>query len=628
MTININSKLGFNNIDMYIVEIIFDFIILIASIFTFKRKRYGLILLVVLFITRMFATVPWSDNAHTAYLLGGKMALFLRDFGLFAIAMCFRKNGISGWISMLASDEYLARSIQKDKDETLSMMHYDNINIDKTKIASIETLDTATIKEDGSINQGNKYPLSLEKKQVNKKEYFKNLTVKAKVALISSIILVLALISCVLVVSTKSYPEYISSFSDKWRYTFNIPNNTLANKLFEDAINSRHKSGFLFINDGKSYYVSSSIYYASRKEIINKNKDSDVYMMKDTVNNKTAIIKNSNYAIKWKNDIWRLVKGTVCLNKYDEWIKENNSFIIVRLEKHNIEHAFKREQDLVEYSTQIPINDINLVKKIANYYELESNYNKSADIYSLALKQDEKNPILLGLLSLSQYYNSEFKLSRECANKALDLDNREIIALQVMSQLEADEFNWSEAKKYAKKAIDYGNENAEPYYVYAQSIYKQGEKEAARDYYNKAYNINENSPLAKKYNECGGCPFDIISMDFAFTKNNGEIITNYGEKLYSSKSQYISSKAKVKVLRGEPCTVQCKLYSRGKLSTGEDSSNGYTYERELFFFTPGRFEENLGGWGNSTPGNWLSGNYRFEVWYNGEKIGEERFTLY
>ena len=261
MTISINSKLGFNNIDTYVVEIIFDVIILIAAIFTFKRKRYGLILLISLFITRMFATTPWGNDAPTAYLLGGKIAIFIRDFGMFAIAMCFRKNGISGWISMLASEEYLARSLQNDKGETSSLSHNENINIDNTET-------TFTVLENGIATQENECTSYSEKKQVNNnKKHPKKFSAKTKIVFISSIILVLGLFSCVLIISTKSYPEYISSFGDKWKHTFNIPNNTLSNKLFEEAINSRHNSCFFFVNGKKQFHSHHSLFYNKPEDI-------------------------------------------------------------------------------------------------------------------------------------------------------------------------------------------------------------------------------------------------------------------------------------------------------------------------------------------------------------------------
>ena len=51
-----------------------------------------------------------------SYFLGTQFAYFIRDFGLFFIAMFFKKDGISGWASMLASEEYVeANTIRQEE---------------------------------------------------------------------------------------------------------------------------------------------------------------------------------------------------------------------------------------------------------------------------------------------------------------------------------------------------------------------------------------------------------------------------------------------------------------------------------------------------------------------------------
>ena len=87
-------------------------------------------------------------------------------------------------------------------------------------------------------------------------------------------------------------------------------------------------------------------------------------------------------------------------------------------------------------------------------------------------------------------------------------------------------------------------------------------------------------------------------------------------------------KAKVNVVRVGDWKVQCKLYCRGTLQTGNGSPDGYTYDSVLYTYNTGLYEQNIGGWGNSTPGNWPAGNYKFEIWYEDKKVGEDWFTLY
>lgn len=123
MTI-INSFLKidlFGSSNSLIIEIVIDFLILVAAVFTFMKKRYGLVALLALFIIRLFATIPSSTNISTASYLGAHTATLIRDIGLFVVAMFFKKNGISGWDSMLASEEYVAKhTVLPDTDNQLS----------------------------------------------------------------------------------------------------------------------------------------------------------------------------------------------------------------------------------------------------------------------------------------------------------------------------------------------------------------------------------------------------------------------------------------------------------------------------------------------------------------------------
>jgi len=105
---NISAQKHFIHHDnTLITEIVIDFCILAASVLTFMKKRYGLVALVTLFCIRT-GNIPSGGKVPYEYLLGGKCAHLFSDFLPFAIAMFFRKNGISGWKAMLASEDYLA----------------------------------------------------------------------------------------------------------------------------------------------------------------------------------------------------------------------------------------------------------------------------------------------------------------------------------------------------------------------------------------------------------------------------------------------------------------------------------------------------------------------------------------
>ena len=99
----------------YVIQIIFCVLVMIAVIFTLTRKRFGLISLLAIIVLKVFATYPGGNMAFS-YFLGTQFAYFIRDFGLFFIAMFFKKDGISGWASMLASEEYVeAKTIRQEE---------------------------------------------------------------------------------------------------------------------------------------------------------------------------------------------------------------------------------------------------------------------------------------------------------------------------------------------------------------------------------------------------------------------------------------------------------------------------------------------------------------------------------
>ena len=108
---SINNYLGKSNL-FPSVEIALCVLIVVAEICTFIKLRPALIALTTLFVVRFAITILWNSPLTLAYNIGLNLPYFIRDFGLFAIAMCFKKNGVSGWRSMLASKEYLESHIQ------------------------------------------------------------------------------------------------------------------------------------------------------------------------------------------------------------------------------------------------------------------------------------------------------------------------------------------------------------------------------------------------------------------------------------------------------------------------------------------------------------------------------------
>ena len=112
--IRIGAMLGYS-VSGYVIQIIFSILVIASAIFTLTRKRFGLISLLTIIVLKVFATYPGGNMAFS-YFLGTQFSYFIRDFGLFFIAMFFKKDGISGWASMLASEEYVeANTIRQEE---------------------------------------------------------------------------------------------------------------------------------------------------------------------------------------------------------------------------------------------------------------------------------------------------------------------------------------------------------------------------------------------------------------------------------------------------------------------------------------------------------------------------------
>lgn len=123
-------------------------------------------------------------------------------------------------------------------------------------------------------------------------------------------------------------------------------------------------------------------------------------------------------------------------------------------------------------------------------------------------------------------------------------------------------------------------------------------------------------------------PFVINSVTVGNVAYDGTIINNYGSTIYSSQTRYLKPKLFITVNTSGTYTVYTKLYTpNGSLSTGTSSPTGYTFSNSKTLYST-TTEWILSGWGGNTSGHWSAGQYRWEFWYNGEKIGEKSFTVY
>ncbi len=117
-------------------------------------------------------------------------------------------------------------------------------------------------------------------------------------------------------------------------------------------------------------------------------------------------------------------------------------------------------------------------------------------------------------------------------------------------------------------------------------------------------------------------PFVVYELN---VKNEGE---EYGGTIYSKNTTYIYPKLETYGLTDGTIELFVKFYSPDGFQTYSESPPGYTYSDKV---TLNKHQNNtlvLSGYGDKTKGNWKSGSYRIEIWYESRCLYEKKFTIY
>lgn len=124
---------------------------------------------------------------------------------------------------------------------------------------------------------------------------------------------------------------------------------------------------------------------------------------------------------------------------------------------------------------------------------------------------------------------------------------------------------------------------------------------------------------------------EITGMTFANADTDGHKIEDYGANLYAKEVKYLKPKVFYRGLTTEEheITVNVKLIDEdGILKKGSTSPEGYTYSNKLTIKPgSGNYIELL-GWGTNSGGSFKAGQYRFEIWYNGNILYQKGIRLY
>lgn len=155
---------------------------------------------------------------------------------------------------------------------------------------------------------------------------------------------------------------------------------------------------------------------------------------------------------------------------------------------------------------------------------------------------------------------------------------------------------------------------------------EEAKREAAAEK-RKAEREREEAEKARREAEQNRLP-EIYEILIGNGYKDGTLQTNYGSRIYSSETMYLKPRIRYKSYANRSYTFDIKwIKPDGTLSTGDESSAGYTYSRS-YSLSYGEGTKKLLGWGNETKGWWKAGNYVIEIWCKGTLLKRQEFRIY
>lgn len=121
----------------------------------------------------------------------------------------------------------------------------------------------------------------------------------------------------------------------------------------------------------------------------------------------------------------------------------------------------------------------------------------------------------------------------------------------------------------------------------------------------------------------------IRKIEFANVDGNDNVINSYyGSIFYDSELKYLKPRITYDGILDETKSVYLNskiIYPSGEVMSNANSA--YTFSNHLQV-KPGIYNKcELSGWGNSEGGYFKAGEYKFELWYNSERIYQTSFTI-
>jgi hypothetical protein len=121
-------------------------------------------------------------------------------------------------------------------------------------------------------------------------------------------------------------------------------------------------------------------------------------------------------------------------------------------------------------------------------------------------------------------------------------------------------------------------------------------------------------------------PIVITDIKLGNTNYDGDIIDNYGSKLYVNRLQYLSPKIEYIAMSNKQIELTVKIFGPDRLVQSHVISN-YTYSREIYVHST-KTSSIVGGWGSDEAGTYDCGKYMIEIWYDDRRLFSKHFHLY
>lgn len=164
-------------------------------------------------------------------------------------------------------------------------------------------------------------------------------------------------------------------------------------------------------------------------------------------------------------------------------------------------------------------------------------------------------------------------------------------------------------------------------YVESEAKYSYVNQERVEYRHNYENAKSELSNLKSKVSNT--YPLIITDIEIANITSDGDILTNYGNSLYGSNTMYLHPRIKYTGLTSGNKTLKIKWYTPdGTIRRGTASPSGFSLSESVHVYSGDNHYMTLSGWGNDVKGNWRSGTYRIEIWYENSCLKSKTFTIY